>query len=349
MFGTLRYILIILIVFEHLAIKFYGSSPGIFAMVVFILLSGFSMQHKFIQYEGLNKKGIILFWIDRIIRIYPEYFFVLIITVLFITSTDFGSPVFRLKAIISNIFIIPLNYYMLINTKVLTFPSERLIPTGWALGLILQYYILAPFVFKHKFRFIAAIISFIVFFLAFLGILNTNLFGYRLLPGTLFIFLCGAFLYASKSDRMKNNEKKEEAFFNFYAILFIWVISLTLLLIILFFNKYDFDFSFEVLLGVLIGLPLIQIFSIINIKSSFDNFLGSISYGVFLCHYLSIWIIKYFDLSFINDNKYIYTLTIILLSSFLAYTSNSIMKPFESFRKNFNFYHRGKTGSLVTK
>jgi peptidoglycan/LPS O-acetylase OafA/YrhL len=65
-----------------------------------------------------------------------------------------------------------------------------------------------------------------------------------------------------------------------------------------------------------VGIPLIYILSTIKIKLPLNRFLGSLSYGVFLSHFLSIWIIEYSNL--VERNSIQGLIYIIILSFIIA-------------------------------
>jgi peptidoglycan/LPS O-acetylase OafA/YrhL len=70
-----------------------------------------------------------------------------------------------------------------------------LMPQSWTLGLVLTFYLLFPFIaIKPRFIPLAALLSCMVAAPAYLGVIQTDAFGYTLLPGALLIFLAGAIL-----------------------------------------------------------------------------------------------------------------------------------------------------------
>jgi peptidoglycan/LPS O-acetylase OafA/YrhL len=71
----------------------------------------------------------------------------------------------------------------------------RPIPQAWSLSLEVFFYFVIPFIViwgnKRSFA-VVVIASLCIFFVAYLGIINTDEWGYRRLPGALFMFLAGA-------------------------------------------------------------------------------------------------------------------------------------------------------------
>jgi peptidoglycan/LPS O-acetylase OafA/YrhL len=170
--------------------------------------------------------------------------------------------------------VFPLNFYRF-------FPNMFL-PQTWSLGLEAFFYVLFPFVLIFRVRKPVAIASFVVFLLAYFGVLDTDLYGYRYLPGTFFIFICGSWMECpeDKIDRLLP-----------WAV---WGIAILLLLLqnhaFSSHSVYESLIRRSVLSGLTIGIPLV--FCLKNKGSS--GLAGDLSYGVFLNHVLIIGAISSF-------------------------------------------------------
>ncbi|NJL07247.1 MAG: hypothetical protein HC900_02535, partial [Methylacidiphilales bacterium] len=81
-------------------------------------------------------------------------------------------------------------------------PDSILLPQAWSLGLEAFFYLVFPWLIIFPLRGIAFALSVLVFALAITGILDTELFGYKLLPGTLFMFLIGSHLFDDRKARV---------------------------------------------------------------------------------------------------------------------------------------------------
>jgi peptidoglycan/LPS O-acetylase OafA/YrhL len=197
-----------------------------------------------------------------------------------------------------------------------------IIPQAWSLGLEMSFYLVIPWVliyFSKRQIYALAFASFLIFLAAYLGKVNSDYFGYRLLLGTLFMFLIG--WAASKND---SDSRK------FRTCVFVLACGL---LIIAFLNKslYALPYNKEVLVGLMVGVLAI---STINrfIFAKSDEIFGNLSYGVFLNHYIIIWImqkilgIKTFDL--------LNVVTLLVFSCALAWCSfQYIERPADSSTK----------------
>lgn len=304
MFGTLRFILSIMVALSHLGVLHPNFNQGVFAVVLFYMLAGM-VSYKLISSKFQNQP--IFYYKNRIKRIFPLYFFALFIALVayFLgASSYFISKEPTLADWLSNTLIIPLAYYMFTNQDTFT-----LLPPVWSLGVELQFYLIAPFLFtRQKLFFFIFSISLFIFILASVGILDTNLFGYRIIVGVLFIFLLGSLIYKAKNGNSDS----------FKIILSIYVILL-LTLAYIHIAGYKALYNYETITAMLVGIPLLLYFKK-TIRQDFDSYLGSLSYGVFLLHFPSLWLTQIY---FKND---ISIYTIILLTLLLSHIGEVIIK-----------------------
>jgi peptidoglycan/LPS O-acetylase OafA/YrhL len=167
---------------------------------------------------------------------------------------------------------VPLNFFSFGG-----FGNGMLVPQAWSLGLESQFYLVIPFIIVLSARRLVLAAS-LLFFIAcpYVGVLDTDTWGYRLLPGTIFIFLLGSLL----KRRMTSTPM-----FVAYAV------SAILLYIVCFAPSLQRTFNFDVLAGVLIGVPVVHILSKVRL-GMLDDLAGHISYGVFLNHIVLLWVFQ---------------------------------------------------------
>lgn len=116
-------------------------TPAWAAMWMFFILSGYLLGKGF-----YNKKyqtdfsGIIIFWINRLIRILPPYFIFLLIMLLFVYTSEFAKEHFYS--------LIPL---LTFTDNIAAITSHAKVPLAylWFISAIIQLYFLAPLVFKY--------------------------------------------------------------------------------------------------------------------------------------------------------------------------------------------------------
>jgi len=184
MFGYLRFILAVFVLLSHVDVRIFNLNPGVIAVVIFYMLAGHVVSHLWNDIIPDGRAKLFRFYWDRILRIMPLYIYVLVITLLFLMFTGYADPRFSFFKLAGNFFVIPLNYYMVMDTTILTKPDWCLIPPAWSLGAELQAYILLPFILMNKkLKILLVLSSFTVYMLANLSIINPDYFGYRLVFG----------------------------------------------------------------------------------------------------------------------------------------------------------------------
>ena len=276
MLGTLRFTLALLVAISHAGISWGGLNPGVIAVVGFYAISGYVMTALMRRhYTGLN--CIPAFYADRALRLLPAYYAVMLLTLAWLVwhgpVTPYLERIPTLTDFANNLLVVPLNYYMWNSSDRLT-----LIPPAWSLGCEIQFYLLFPFILLLRLRSHALVISFVVYLLAFTGRINTDWFGYRLLPGTLFIFLLGSWL----SDLHSRGRG---------AGLLAWSVSLVAFGLALWGGRMDLlnaPFNRETLAGLALALPLLHLLAP-RTRRDWDDQVGDLSYGVFLSHFLIYW------------------------------------------------------------
>jgi peptidoglycan/LPS O-acetylase OafA/YrhL len=81
-------------------------------------------------------------------------------------------------------------------------------------------------------------------------------------------------------------------------------------------NSFSPTYTRETLIGFLVGVPLVYALSKVKQKLPYNALLGSLSYGVFLSHFLSIWILNYMGIPLSHPSL---SLFVILISLFISY------------------------------
>lgn len=201
--GKYRFILSIMVLISHTGMSFFGYNQGVVSVISFLLISGFTMEMLMEKYY--TKKVLIkYFYIDRILRLYPQFIFYLIVTLMlnyiFPINESINSFIkdVNLVNIIKNILLIPLGYYMFDGLT-----NCQIIPSVWTLGLELSFYIVFPLIYFKNKKISSSVVSILVFMMAYIGMINSDWFDYRLLPGNLFIFLTGSIIRSSKYQKEK--------------------------------------------------------------------------------------------------------------------------------------------------
>jgi peptidoglycan/LPS O-acetylase OafA/YrhL len=311
--GAYRLLLAICVLFSHVEISILNSNPGVVAVISFLLLSGYVMTALIDKhYSGLSK--IPAFYADRAMRLLPQYLFYFCLTLLLIAiakPTSIFLENVSAEGILFNLSVLPLNTQHFIGS--------RIIPQAWSLGLEFQFYLLIPFILALRARHLAILVSFVIFLFAYEGILKTALYGYSLLPGTLFIFLIGSLI--------RRTEK-----YGRLILLGIYISSAILISALYIRPALNVPFNFDVLIGIIIGVPAVWLFS--NLKlGRLDDLLGNLSYGVFLNHFLLIWTFSAFSIEIKSSGA---TMMLVMASITLAWISYWIVeRPAIAMRQKF--------------
>lgn len=284
--GSLRFILACLVLLSHLGISLYGLNPGVSAVVVFYLLAGHVVARLWQQWKH-EPYALFHFYRDRCWRIFPQYAVAVAFAALLWLNgaqSSFISVNPSPADWAANTLIIPLNYYMYTGQDNFT-----LIPPAWSLGTEIQFYLIAPFLLSQKLSRIITwcVISLAIFTLAQLQWLNTDHYGYRLIPGILFIFLTGALQELSHRHIALSN-----------GMTALWILNVFYLLWLFTEGTYR-PYNREVSFGLMAGMPLLALldnYKQCERKASFganmDKKLGALSYGVFLYHFPVIWLMQ---------------------------------------------------------
>lgn len=294
---------------SHIGIRYFGLNFGVVSVVIFYILAGFVVSHLFrnlfLPAYSSKTEAVKFFYIDRLKRIFPMYITVSILTIIFLYFTSYAQPTYSVIKLIYNALIIPINYYMYLDSNILTNPAWQLIPPAWSLGTELQAYILLPFmIIFFRLNFVFAFISFVIYMLANLSVLHSDYFGYRFLAGVFFIFLIGT--------SIQRYEKRD--------IYFIALIYLSILIASIIFVLKATPlgiYTKETFIGLFIGIPLVIYISRKSIALPYNAFLGELSYAVFLTHFLSIWMLDHIGISPSKTFAYIFIFSV--LTIFISY------------------------------
>lgn len=272
MHGYLRMLLAMLVALSHFA---HGpANGGVSAVVVFYILAGLVVSQLLERHFPPGR--LWAFYLERVLRIYPLYLFILAVTLCFLLVTGFGSADIRPGKILAHVLVIPLNYYMLMDLFVVG--GLLMIPTAWSLAAELQAYLVLPWLVRRCFvKWLTGIGSMAVFTASALGALDADTWGYRVLPGILYAFLAGVALgHVLKSPRIADSFDRI-----FPAMTVVWMALLGAAV-----GMTDdlHPFTQAVLLGYVLGVPIVAATTRIPLRLPGDALLGRLSYGFFLIH-----------------------------------------------------------------
>jgi peptidoglycan/LPS O-acetylase OafA/YrhL len=162
--GVLRLLLAIAVSFEHLATS--STSPflwfgGRIAVVIFFIISGFYMGLIYTTKYSQCKNGLMLFYSNRALRIYPVYLFTLVLFAWTNAGSFFDSRYWHSPDIF-----IPLANLLIFGSDAVLIagyfrdgalvPATIIVPPVWSLAVELTFYLMVPFIVKRTFVVTAA-------------------------------------------------------------------------------------------------------------------------------------------------------------------------------------------------
>ncbi|MEO6677593.1 MAG: acyltransferase [Pseudomonas sp.] len=274
--GAYRLLLAMLVAISHMGVTWAGFNPGVIAVISFLIISGFVMT-SLIERNYNAPEQFQLFYMDRVLRLYPQFLLYFVASCAVIHFLLPGTPqaaALTVNNIVTSLPIVPMGFYMFGITV------PEILPAAWSLGLEMCFYLLIPFLLVYKLRGMAYGLSVAVFTVAAFGYINTDVYGYRLLPGVLFIFLCGSYLY-----RMRARGR--------LVVAATAIVAAVMFLAIVTGFIPRRPFNAEVTAGIALGVPLVFLLSKLKYHRM-DELLGNISYGVFLNHFVVMYVLRAF-------------------------------------------------------
>jgi len=358
--NGLRAIAALLVVISHISIKEIGDFglPYLivlpmagYGVTLFFVISGFLITYLLLQEKELKQTiDIKKFYMRRILRIWPIYYLFLIICVI----------VFFILGKSKDICIQDMWFYVFFAANIpFVFQQGILILFHyWSIGVEEQFYLIWPWIVKKSKTtlFKTALSIFSILFLlkvVFLLVLGSKSFEYRFINVTRFhcmmIGVMGAIMYF----------EKQILFLNFFSNTVMQFISLLLFLLLgfqiihipaLIVNEVIAFVS----LSMILGQVTIQN-RILNLENKLFDFIGKISYGIYVIHPLIIFLLSrlFINLEISTGIKYFFVyFSVISLTLFFTWISYTYFEiPFLRLKKKFSIIQSSNTMlfSLETK
>ncbi|TFF36141.1 acyltransferase family protein [Mucilaginibacter psychrotolerans] len=359
--GRLRLLLALSVIASHVGpILGFELIGGSLAVQSFFIISGFYMSLILNEkYIGPNS-SFKLFITNRLLRLYPVYLVVLVLTLVVVViighnSSDSSYPILdeyayagpdKLSSIFlvfTNIFIWGQDLVMFLginsDTGKLFFTdnfwntSPKLynflfIPQGWSLALEMTFYLIAPFLLRKRVRFVCIIILLslaVRIIIYYLLALRNDPWTYRFFPSELTFFLFGCISYRIYQTLNTMKIPKIAGLLTLAT-----VIGLTMIYPILPQSSLQiFHFHLKDILYIGCIIFSTPVLFIISKKNKFDFKIGELSYPVYIVHLLIAKICGALAVGIFNN-----PFSIIVLSIIAAYLLNkAVVEPIDRLRQ----------------
>jgi len=298
---------------------FHETGMASYGVTLFFVLSGFLITYLLLMEKSkFEKIDLRKFYMRRIFRIWPVYYLLIIITAVLIFLHVFEIKLDRIPQTILYYSFLFSNVGYAMGLGVLAiFPL-------WSVGVEEQFYSFWPLLISKSKNIIRSMVIVILIFLAIKVIFRIidNRYVYRFITMTSFDSM--AFGGIAAFIVMTNN-KFLTVIFNPFVQFFAWL----LFTLSIFLNPVHVATIIDPeIYSIIFAIIIVNVCSnpktIVNLENRFMNFVGRISYGLYIYH-LTVFILlaflmkKYFATNLQSPKSYflIYTLTI-LITFFIA-------------------------------
>jgi len=282
--GTIRFILALIVVIGHAAPSWIFI--GHFAVICFFILSGYWISKLFDQQYSKLEKPVLVFYISRIWRLLP---LLLLFTLLAGVVSYFFNPALREQILQLTAWRKARFLFTHLFTLGLSIQSPKVLAPAWSLDIELQFYILFPLIYYFIGRYGKGALTLLLLIPA----IVTGVYTWILLSSSpmltrticyfLVFFLVGALIYFRDLTFSRRFE---------YCCNLLFLVPIILLYLEII--PQSSRIANELLPFLLI--PLISN-SVRKESGSTDLFLGSISYVLYLAHWVCLMPFKYYHLT----------------------------------------------------
>lgn len=316
------------------------------------MLSGFLITYLLFAEQKVSKIiSIKSFYIRRILRIWPLYILIIPITLLYdlyLHNWQYIHGFFVIKAL--------LFFTFLPNISLIIFSSSGFPTQLWSVSSEEQFYLIWPHLVKRK---IINSLKRIIFLVAFFSILR---FFFKLLDDAHYSAVFGGvnlynliwrFLYFFRIDCMGIgaaiaflyfNKEKYKHILRFLYRPLIQILNFCLIILILYLEPFLGVFQdtvFACLFATLILNVATNDKSILNLEFFVFNFLGKISYGMYVYHpIILIIMIRFFTKYKLFENNFyhlcFYLFALILTITVSSFSYNYFEKPFLKIKSRYS-------------
>lgn len=282
----LRSISVIFVIFFHAYPKIFPN--GFIGVDVFFVISGFLITNLLIK-QKMSINVLLNFYARRICRIFPALIIVLLTSIVIAINYLYKDEFINLSKYIFSGSLFFSNFISMGEFSYFSIDSS-LKPLNhlWSLAIEEQFYILFPFIFflKNKYIFRGVLFLFVISFLSniYHAYLNTNLLTLYYSPWTrAWELLAGSLLSLYISEKNFKSKKILPYYFSYIGFL--------LLIFALISSTYDYRYPGAIALIIVSAtlfliIPTEKSFIKTLISNNIFVFVGKISYPLYLWHFL---------------------------------------------------------------
>lgn len=324
----------------------FVNNAGKIGVNLFFVLSGFLITNLLInEKQRTNTISVLNFYKRRVLRIWPLYLFLCLLSFFILPHISFFN-IEGLSDKLDDNFIIKLVLYVffLPNLALGLFPAIPYASQMWSIGFEEQFYLFWPWFVKKikKIRLVILLIPLVfvtlnilvyLFFKDFLTQLNLYesvryLFDF---PSYDSIAIgCGfAYIVENKNKLLAFLFQKSTQIITYFFVIFLIVFGIK----VPFFNNQ----LFSVLFGIIIINLALNKKNIFNyLENSTFNYLGKITYGIYMFHYIAIiFVLKTLQNYGIKNMIAEYVLSFVLTVIFAVLSYEFFEKRFIKLKKNY--------------
>ncbi len=352
--GVLRFFLALSVLNEH-AGNLLGLSllSADLAVQAFYMISGFYMALILNEKYQLGKGSYFDFIVSRFLRIFPTYFVVLLLTIFLslfsiqVCGKNIGPITLWLQnwvqfdwptqlfLVISHVGLFGQDAYYFIGLDQLgglylepnlwinhnEFYKFMFVPQAWSLSLELCFYLLAPFLVRCSIPTVALMITASIgvrFILMLWFGWKSDPWAYRFFPSELSLFLCGIAAYRIYSI-IKIRKMDTQTLFGWLTL---GCAACAVLLISHSPGGFIMWKNISYFVAILLALPFL--FKLTK-HSKIDSIIGELSYPMYLCHMLVIWLFNLIELpNRIMSNIGVLLVTLLMSISLYWYVDRKV-------------------------
>jgi peptidoglycan/LPS O-acetylase OafA/YrhL len=347
--GLLRFLLAVSVVCAHCGsflgrISFVG---GEIAVQSFFIISGFYMSLVLDKkYDASSSfSNYKLFITNRLLRLYPIYWVILILTIAgFFVGDASKLSDFRICNLPSLIYLLFVNIFIFFQDTIMflginvksgglfytsnfheTSPllyNFLFVPQGWSLGIELLFYLVAPFLVSKR----SSVIVTLIILSLFCRVLIFNYFNlnhdpwtYRFFPTEVLFFLIGIISqrYSSQTDKIPIKPLMMLIFMVAFTTVYIKLPGIS-------FAHFPFSIK-SMLYFILISLSIPKLFSAFK-DNKIDRYIGELSYPIYTSHMLVFYVTRHHFFEGFNSGSFVVVYSVLISIMLVKYVSEPIEK-----------------------